>query len=510
MVYLGGSYQYRGSSVNHEAGRISNGRAVGLSTDAGASWTDMTADATDAQHPNALHPDEHALVVNPNNPLQFFQGGDGGVVRSSGALTDVSANCDSRDLTAVDSEGHPDPAATAANIAECKALLAAVPTEIESINKGLSTLQFQSLSVNPFDSSDLQGGTQDNGTWENYGNPVQWLNRMVGDGGLSGFDVANPHFRFHTFAGAQPDVNFSDGEIADWNWIGDPFFVAPYNAEASEFYFPIVSDPKTSGTMFAGTEHAFRTTTHGMGSMSLADFRAHCNEWTGDFSVLCGDWQPLCNPARIGRLTYGPNTACPNPTPPPASISCPPPYPYGSTRSGGDVAHLERAASDASTLWAATSAGRVFVSKNANAANPADVTFTRIDDKRYGIAITREHGPDIPLMQAPGYDEWMPCRTIWRTTWSRNTSRSSSAYSVRQPPAAARSHPIRPNAPAGRPVPPSGSTRSRTATSASPRRSSHSAAAARARARGTPCSLARCTSWSATRIFGYRPRSSGM
>jgi hypothetical protein len=37
-----------------------------------------------------------------------------------------------------------------------------------------------------------------------------------------------------------------------------------------------------------------------------------------------------------------------------------------------------------------------------------DVTFTLIDDKRYGIAISREHGPDIPLMQAPGYDDWMP------------------------------------------------------------------------------------------------------
>jgi hypothetical protein len=66
MVYLGGSYQYRGSSVNHEAGLISNGRAVVLSNDAGASWTDQTADSTDAVHPNALHPDEHALVVNPN------------------------------------------------------------------------------------------------------------------------------------------------------------------------------------------------------------------------------------------------------------------------------------------------------------------------------------------------------------------------------------------------------------------------------------------------------------
>src|SRR5262249_4458721 len=46
MVYLGGSYQYG------EAGGISNGRGVVLSTDAGASFTDMTMDATDPVHPN--------------------------------------------------------------------------------------------------------------------------------------------------------------------------------------------------------------------------------------------------------------------------------------------------------------------------------------------------------------------------------------------------------------------------------------------------------------------------
>jgi hypothetical protein len=37
-----------------------------------------------------------------------------------------------------------------------------------------------------------------------------------------------------------------------------------------------------------------------------------------------------------------------------------------------------------------------------------DVTFTRLDDKRYEIGITREHGPEIPRTQAPGYDDWMP------------------------------------------------------------------------------------------------------
>ena len=84
----------------------------------------------------------------------------------------------------------------------CRQLLSRVPTELEGMNKGISTLQFQSLSVSPFNVNLLQGGTQDNGTWQTPGNPSKWDNTMIGDGGQSGFDAANPDFRFHTFFNA--------------------------------------------------------------------------------------------------------------------------------------------------------------------------------------------------------------------------------------------------------------------------------------------------------------------
>jgi len=44
-----------------------------------------------------------------------------------------------------------------------------------------------------------------------------------------------------------------------------------------------------------------------------------------------------------------------------------------------DVAAVERAPGDTSTLWAATSTGRVFVSRNADLEPASAVTFTRID-----------------------------------------------------------------------------------------------------------------------------------
>jgi hypothetical protein len=339
IVYVGGSYSY--------GQRFSNKRGVVLSTDAGVSATDMTMDGTDPIHPNALHPDQHALVTNPSNPFQFFEVNDGGLMRSSGEFTDVSWWCDGRGLTNAD------------QLNRCRQLLSRVPTQLASMNQGLPTLQFQSLSVSPFNANVVQGGTQDNGTWETPGNPVKWENTMIGDGGQSGFDVANASFRFHTFFDAQMDVNFSGGEMADWNWIGDPFFIPPGNSEPRAFYIPIITDPVVSRTMFTGLAHVWRTKTWGLGAMTVQEFRDACNEWFGAFppTVVCGDWQPLGEAGAAGFLT---GTT------------------YGADRTGGYIVAVERA-SNTSTLWAATQVGRVFISANVNAEPATAVTFTRLD-----------------------------------------------------------------------------------------------------------------------------------
>jgi hypothetical protein len=333
MLYAGGSYQYDEDGIHGPY--VANHRAVLLSTDAGANFTDMTYDGTDTDHPNGIHPDEHRLVTNPQDPNQFFEASDGGLIRSDGRFVNRSSDCNSRGLA----EPY---------LSRCHELLSRIPRRLESMNRDLPTLQFQSLSVSPFNSRELQGGTQDNGTWENFGSRHTWLQTMWGDGGQSGFDAANRHFRFHTFFDASPDVNFMDGRTSDWNWIGDPIF-----GTGGLFYVPIISDPVVSRTMFVGTTTALRTKTHGMGTMSLAEFRQHCNEFTGDFAVPCGDWEelgasPLTDPA------------------------------WGD-REGGAVTATERTPADTSTLWAATSTGRVFISRNADADPASAVTFTRLD-----------------------------------------------------------------------------------------------------------------------------------
>jgi hypothetical protein len=361
IVYVGGSYSY--------GEQYSNKRGVVLSTDAGVTSTDMTMDATDPLHPNGLHPDQHALVTNPTNPFQFFEVNDGGVMRSSGAFANVSSWCDSRNMNVPPTN---DPAVVTARLSRCRQLLSRVPTGLVSLNRGLTTLQFQSLSVSPFNVIILQGGTQDNGTWQTPGNPVKWENTMIGDGGQSGFDAADSAFRFHTFFNATPDVNFSDGDIADWNWIADQIF---FGGEPQAFYVPIISDPVTTRSMFVGLGHVWRTKTWGMGALDRAAFRQRCNEWFGEFNDFCGDWEPLGATAYIKQ----PFPSLPNPASYAATRLTASGALYGTDRAGGFVAAVERVASDVATLWAATSTGRVFISKNANADPASAVAFRRLD-----------------------------------------------------------------------------------------------------------------------------------
>ncbi|MFG3420408.1 exo-alpha-sialidase [Micromonospora sp. NPDC047730] len=332
IVYTGGAYVY-GETVAHK-------RAVVLSTDAGVSGTDMTYDGTDELHPNGLHPDQHALVTNPRNPYQFFEANDGGVMRSSGEFVDRSAWCDNPDRNL----------ATQAQKDRCKQMLSRIPSKLDGINKGMNTLQFISLSASPHDHTLLQGGTQDNGTWENKGQRSRWVNTMIGDGGASGFDVGKPEFRFHTFYDASPEVNFDNGDVGSWISISDPIFGHP----GTLFYAPVVSDPKVSGTIFAGTSRTvYRTKTFGLGDRSLAEADRICNTWTGTFEAQCGDFAPL-GTVNLTDAAWG-------------------------DRAGGAVSVVERVATDSSTAYAATSTGRVFVSRNVDAEPAAAVTWTRID-----------------------------------------------------------------------------------------------------------------------------------
>jgi hypothetical protein len=351
-VYLLGSFDYG------TYGFTTDGRGVLYSTDGGATFTDMTWDANfkptpvgaccqfNPISPDGIHPDQHALVVSPSNPALFFEGSDGGLMRSSGGTTDISSQCAAvRGLSGT-------------NLTLCQGLLARVPTTLFSLNRGLSTLQFQGISVNPQDLRYVQGGTQDNGTWiANWGANI-FAQEIYGDGGQSGFSSTDGNLRFNTFTGKANDANFRGGSPAWWVEISGPIY---FSSESSQFYPPVIADPSTAaaGTIFQGSNSVWRTQDWGG---SQAYLEANCLELYQGYAPTCGDF------VRIGPTGKQSLTASNGSD-----------Y-RGTTRSGGNVAQIARTTSDTSTMWAATTTGRVFVSKNADNPTASAVIYARIDN----------------------------------------------------------------------------------------------------------------------------------
>jgi hypothetical protein len=356
-VYLSGVNQY--TENNTGTGR-SNGRAVLLSTNAGVSFTDMTEDDTDSVFPGALHPDHHALLVNPNNWMQFFDFGDGGVVRSNGVFVNDAADC----TTPPHSFTIPD------RIAFCQQVLSRVPQRLDAINNGLRTLHFYQLEYDRKDPEHMAGGTQDNGSWETLGDRNTWVNVNIADGGHNAFDPVggDPTFRLTGWQQGQIEASFTPMVQRDTIWIADTLFVF-YGNEGAPFIAAANTDPITPGWLWTAREHVFRSTNWGMNPIFPRPvINLHCNVWFGNGDLdedgtyepltdICDDWKPLGDPGPDGRLTS----------------------PTRGDRAGGHVSVVERGRNDTGTVWAATSTGRVFITKNADNPNPAAVQFVRLD-----------------------------------------------------------------------------------------------------------------------------------
>ncbi|HET9323065.1 MAG TPA: hypothetical protein VFO03_04245 [Gaiellaceae bacterium] len=384
-----------GANVYGQAGNgSSNGRAVLLSTDAGASFTDMTYDATDNLQPHGIHPDQHSIVTNPSDWKQFVETSDGGVVRSNGNFVDDSADCASIVVPSTN------PATTAARLALCQAVTRRIPERIESINRGLNTLHMYQMTFNPNRPGELAGGAQDNGSWMRVPGTKTWIETFVADGAYNGFDATDPNYSSLSWQGGSLAILDEPRNQEAPFWIADTLLTlgaAPfrYPREAAAFIAPTVFHPNVSKLMFTGREHVFRSLNGGVNpAFPYAKVKQHCNLWIGNGDInengtyepaidVCDDWKPMGDPGNGGRLTYGPAALCPDPTNPDPdqvwTVPCPAPYPWGTDRSGGHISMNAPSPSNSNVVWAGTSGGRIFITTNAGAANPASIAWQRID-----------------------------------------------------------------------------------------------------------------------------------
>jgi hypothetical protein len=341
--------------------------------------------------PNGIHPDQHEIAINPANPTQFFEGSDGGMILTSGKFADISAQCDEPHRNG----GGPLPP-TSGSYAACKRLLSRVPTLIEHVDRKLSsTLQFIGVAPDPSNDCQVLGGTQDNGTWSNLnGCTDKTFSQVIyGDGGNAGYDATNPDWAFNEFTSGFSDSNFRHFDPEKWVITSAPVV---NSGEGPAFYWPQIGDPKPapgSHPIYSGAKHVWRTLAFGAGTPravpqdtvpDIAGSEANCPEFvTSGAQDGCGDYQPLGGPYCDGLASTATIPSCINQ---PGDLTG---TVYGADRSGGSISWMARSSADHGTLWAATSAGRIFVTHTADAADPATVEWHRIDSSTAGASPRR-------------------------------------------------------------------------------------------------------------------------
>jgi photosystem II stability/assembly factor-like uncharacterized protein len=210
IVYAGGEYNY---------GLASGG--IYRSVDGGTTWQSLGYD---------LHPDFHALAIDPSDPAHIAIGNDGGVWQSS------------------DRGGRPFSGGDISDV------------DWENLNSGLTITQFDSIDyADPTHPNRYWGGTQDNGTQRKSSGSSTWFDIPGGDGGqvlVDHNDTSATNWTFGEYFGISP-YRVQDGGL----FFGDVAGISSgiNTSDRSEFYAPWVMNQANGNQLFYGTYRVYRT-----------------------------------------------------------------------------------------------------------------------------------------------------------------------------------------------------------------------------------------------------------
>jgi len=225
VVYAGGSFGY---DLHPQSGGIFR------STDGGQTWLNLGWD---------LHPDFHALAMDPTNPDSILIGNDGGVWYSPDQGGRPSATDELNTVDWQDLNGTVDP-----------------DTSAVTHRTGLDIAQYSSIGTNPSfpGQARLWGGTQDNGTQRKSATSNTWFDVAGGDGGQVLVDPTDFNFVYGTYFGISASLyRFTDG--------GASFFSNQFiqngivQSDRSEFYVPWVLNPNNPNQLLVGSYRMYRT-----------------------------------------------------------------------------------------------------------------------------------------------------------------------------------------------------------------------------------------------------------
>jgi len=165
------------------------------------------------------HPDQHALWINPANPLHVFAGNDGGFFFSS-AGTGAWTKC-------VD----------------------------------LPISQFYAGAIDPTNPARILGGTQDNGTLITAGSPTAWTQQLGADGFQCLVDPVDPALIFSEFQYCSNGQGLLRGGSVPTGFVSTDRY--PWNAA-------IAMDPGNHNVLLVGSHRVYRSTDNGLSYVPIS------------------------------------------------------------------------------------------------------------------------------------------------------------------------------------------------------------------------------------------------
>jgi photosystem II stability/assembly factor-like uncharacterized protein len=219
VVYVAGQFNYA----------IGSG-GMFRSDDGGQTWKNLGWD---------LHPDFHAVALDPANPAHVLIGNDGGVWYSPDRGGRPNGTDPLSAVTWQNLNGSVDPGTAAV-----------------THRTGLQLGQFTSIANVPTIPGRVWGGLQDNGTERKSTASNTWFDVASGDGGQVLVDPNDPNYVFGTYFGISP-YRYTDG--------GAQFFSNQTIAtgidpkDRAEFYVPWVQNQRKTDQLFLGTYRLYRT-----------------------------------------------------------------------------------------------------------------------------------------------------------------------------------------------------------------------------------------------------------
>lgn len=258
-----------------------DGAGIFVTTNGGATWTQISTGGYNFCGSQCWY--SHTIEVDPTNPNTLYAGGTAAYSGNSEADFTVrqvvikttnggGSWLDLSDNSAPNKTLHPDMHVIAFDPANSQTVWAGNDGGVwKSTNGGqtwlnrntnLATLQFTGIAVDPTNPSVIQGGMQDNNKafTTDGGSTPGWTAADVGDGGFAAIDPFNTTIWYGTRFGKSFQRNEQgSGLTGFWPIIANGID----QADRALFYVPLAVDPSTQGVLYLGTFRVYRTANRG-------------------------------------------------------------------------------------------------------------------------------------------------------------------------------------------------------------------------------------------------------